>query len=319
MATPVGHDRPPGPVSAAGIRRVAVVGAGAMGAMYAAHFAAAGFDVALVARGERARRLRAEPPVVNGIPLRADVVDLDAPAGAGVADLVLVAVKDRHLAAAIAGLSPIVGGHTTFVSVMNGLDSEETIAQSYGAERVLLCVALAMDARKDGREVAFRQSGRLVLGPMVAAGQGRVAAVVDALGRAGLASETPADMRHRRWWKFMVNVGINQASAVLRAPYDAFQHEGPARSLMAALMDEVIAVGAAEGVDLGPADLRAWEEVLAGQPADGWTSMHQDIAAGRSTEVDSFAGRVVALGERHGIPTPVNRTMLWILRALEEG
>ncbi len=298
------------------VRTVAVVGAGAMGGMYAAHFVRAGFDVLLVATGERADRLRAQPLVVNGEPLRANVVDPAEPdAVAAPADLVLIAVKDAQLAEASELVEPLMGDQTTVLSVLNGLDSEHAVAGRYGAERVLLCVAAAMDARRDGQRVTFRQAGRLTFGPARPGESAeRVAAVQDALDRAGLAWSTPTDMRHAMWWKFLVNVGINQASAVLRAPYGAFQHDGPARSLMRALQDEVVAVARAEGVDLGAADLAAWDEVLAGQPVEGWTSTLQDVEAGRPTEVEIFAGRVVALGAAHGIPTPYNQSMLWILR-----
>lgn len=127
-------------------------------------------------------------------------------------------------------------------------------------------------------------------------------------------------MRPQMWWKFMVNVGgVNQASAVLDKPYGAFVEDGPARWLMLALMTEVIEVGRAEGgVDLGGVkDLERWDHVLANQPAEGITSMHQDVLAGRSTEVDIFAGgEVVELGIRHSIPTPpYNQTIHWILHA----
>jgi 2-dehydropantoate 2-reductase len=111
----------------------------------------------------------------------------------------------------------------------------------------------------------------------------------------------------------MLNVGINQASAVLRAPYGAFAVEGDARSLMNALMSEVFLAAAAEGVELDESDLSRWYAVLDRQPVDGKTSMHQDVEAGRPTEVGIFAGEVVALGERHGIPTPYNQAMLWII------
>ncbi|MFN2318405.1 MAG: ketopantoate reductase family protein [Dermatophilaceae bacterium] len=125
-------------------------------------------------------------------------------------------------------------------------------------------------------------------------------------------------MRHQMWWKFMVNVGINQPSAVLRAPYGAFQKPAPAYALMMALVAEVRAVAAAEGVDLTEDDVERWHTVLAGQPAEGMTSMHQDVLAGRPTEVDIFAGRVVELGRTHGLAVPHNQTLLWILRALGE-
>lgn len=89
------------------------------------------------------------------------------------------------------------------------------------------------------RVVAFRQAGRLVFGRPDAMVDDAVVAVPEALTRAALAWETPADMRHRLWWRFTVNTGINQASAVLRLPYGAFPHDGRPRSLMWALMDEV--------------------------------------------------------------------------------
>ncbi|XVX19592.1 ketopantoate reductase family protein [Actinomycetota bacterium] len=302
------------------IETVAVVGSGAMGAMYAAHLASAGVRVLLVASGERAQRLSKDGLTVNGTPLEAEVCDVSGPGPHPIANLVLVAVKDRQLVEAVESVAPLVGPTTTFVSVLNGLDSEEAIAERYGPERVLLCIALGMDAQREGNAVAYRQAGRLVVGPM-APGQsaGPLGEVQDVLSRAGLEWSTPEDMRHEMWWKFMVNVGVNQASAVLRAGYGAFVDEGPARSLMLALCHEVIAVANAEGVALGEADLERWQRVLEGQPADGQTSMRQDVEAGRPTEVEIFAGRVVSLGERHGIPTPHNQTMLWILRALEAG
>ena len=142
-----------------------------------------------------------------------------------------------------------------------------------------------------------------------------VAAVQQALDRAGLAWQTPPDMRQTIWSKFYFNVGINQASALLHAPYGAFQADGDARRLMKALMTEVLQIAVAEGVGLGDQDVARWDAVLASMPAAGWTSMAQDTNAGRETEVETFAGRVVALGERHAIPVPFNQAMLWALRA----
>lgn len=303
------------------ISRVAVLGAGAMGGMYAAHFAKAGFDVRFVASGERAKHLETGV-VVNGEPLKIPVVDASASLESTSpwrAELVIFAVKDGHLDDAIADARSVIDHGSVVLSVLNGLDSEERIAaglesQAAGAT-VLLCIAMAMDAERVSSEIHFRQVGKLVFGDANNETlSAEVLAVQDALDRAGLAWETPVEMRHRLWWKFMVNVGINQASAVLDAPYGDFQHEGDARSLMSALIDEVIAVAGAEGIALGEADVAAWHRVLAGQPAAGRTSMHQDVLAGRPTEVETFGGRVVALGERHGIPTPYNQTVTWILR-----
>lgn len=281
--------------------------------MYAAHFVEGGLDTTLVASGQRAERLRHTGLTVNSTPLAAEVLEPGVDARAPV-DLVIVAVKHHDLAAALSDVAPFVGPGTTFISVLNGLDSEEVIAERFGASRVLLCIALGMAAGREGSEITYLSPGRLVIGTTPhLADSGRLHAVQDALDRAGLAWEAPEDMRHEMWWKFMVNTAINQASAVMRRPYRDFTVDGPARSLMLALAGEVVAVSRPEGVPLGEADLARWDQVLRALPGDGRTSMLQDVLAARPTEVALFADHVVALGARHGIPTPYNQTISWLL------
>ena len=294
--------------------------------MYADHASRAGIRTLLAAHGERARRLREHPITVNGERLAAEVIDpLEGLGPVPAADLVIVAVKHAQLEEAAVLIAPLVSPSTTILSVLNGLDSERIVIDGLRRQgvhvtddQVPLCIALAMDAERAGSEVRYTQPGRLVFGPAgteSAGGQvdSYTARAQDILTRAGLDWSTPEDMRHQMWWKFMVNVGINQASAVLRAPYGAFQKPGPAYELMMALIEETRAVAAAEGITLSDEDVARWHAVLAGQPQNGMTSMHQDVLAGRATEVDIFAGRVVALGGEHGIPVPHNQTMLWIL------
>ncbi len=292
---------------------VAVLGAGAMGAMYADHLVEGGVETTLVASGERAERIRSAGLRVNGRPLTAPVVD-PARDRCEPVDLVLVAVKHHDLPQALDEVAPLVGPRTTFVSVLNGLDSEQVIADRFGPERVLLCIALGMAAGREGSEVSYLSPGRLVIGTAShLADPTRVREVGTVLDRGGLVWESPEDMEHEMWWKFMVNTCINQASAVTRRPFGAFTHDGPARSLMLALRDEVIAVSGPEGVPLDSADSARWDEVLRGLPSEGQTSMLQDVLAGRPTEVALFADHVVALGQKHGVPTPYNQAVSWIL------
>lgn len=292
---------------------MAVVGAGAMGAMYAARFVDGGFDTLLVASGERAERLRTYGLTVNGKSLSSPVLDPARDERSPV-DLVLVAVKHHDLASAMEDAAPFVGPETTFVSVLNGLDSEQVIADGFDSAQVILCIALGMSAGREGNAVTYRSPGTLVIGTgSRLAPASRVDAIGTVLDRAGLAWEAPQDMEHEMWWKFMVNTAINQASAVMRRPNTGFVVDGPPRSLMMALIDEVIAVSGPEGVPLGEADRDRWDEVLRGLPGEGRTSMLQDVLAGRPTEVALFADHVVALGEKHGIPTPYNQTMSWLL------
>ena len=299
------------------INRVAILGAGAMGAYFASRFhQAEGFSTVLIARGERRRRLEDDGLVVNGENLHIPAVSPRETRAT--ADLIIVALKHHHLAAAVPDLAPFVGADTTILSVMNGLVSEEIIGAAVGMEKMLYTVSVGIDAVRAGNRLTYTNPGRHLFGEADnTTASDRVVRVQGAFSRAGIAFETPKDMTRMLWWKFMVNVGMNQASAAMRAPYGAFQTRPEARDLMAALMREVIDLAAPAGVNLVEGDIADWCRVLTTLSPAGKTSMLQDIEAGRKTEVEIFGGTVVALGERYRIPTPVNRTLLQIIRVLE--
>jgi 2-dehydropantoate 2-reductase len=125
-------------------------------------------------------------------------------------------------------------------------------------------------------------------------------------------------MLRMMWWKFMVNVGMNQASAVMRAPYGIFQENPSAQALMEALMKEVIALAEVLEVDLNHGDIEDWYTFLNTLSPQGKTSMLQDIEAGRQTEVEIFGGKVVELGQIYSVATPINQSVLRIIRILAQ-
>lgn len=300
------------------IRNVAILGAGAMGAFFAARFfEAADFSTVMVARGERGERLRREGLLVNGKAYLIPVIHPDkAP---WPADLILVAVKDHQLPAAVGDLKNLVGEQTTLLSVMNGLDSEETLGVAYGRDKVLYAVSVGIDALRQGNQVTYTTPGKHYFGEATNLQiSERVRRVQTAFERAGIPYQTPPDMLRMLWWKFMVNVSMNPPSAVLRAPYGVFQSSPEARALMEALMREVIALAQAEGVHLTEQDIADWYPVLWTLSPQGKTSTLQDIEAGRKTEIEMFAGKVIELGQKHGVPTPVNETMLRMIHILEQ-
>jgi 2-dehydropantoate 2-reductase len=299
------------------IRNVAILGAGAMGAYFAACFAAnQSFTTRLIARGERGQRLARNGLVVNDKPIFIPVASPED--GPAPADLIIVALKHHHLAAAAADLKVFVGPETVVISVMNGLESEAIIGEAVGKDKVLYAISVGIDAVRQGNRLTYSNPGRHIFGEADnTVVSDRVRRVQEAFTRAGIAWETPPDMIRMLWWKFMINVGMNQASAAMHAPYGAFQTRAEARDLMEALMREVIALAGPSGVNLGEQDITDWYQVLATLSPDGKTSMLQDVEAGRKTEVEIFGGTVVALGERYNVPTPVNRTLFQIIRVLE--
>ncbi len=296
---------------------VAILGAGALGAAYASRFyQASPTGVSFIASGDRADRLRHNGVVVNGQHFTIPVTD---PATPGTPPaLILVALKHQHLAGALDDLARCVGPDTLIISVMNGLDSEQIIAEAVGVDRVLYAIAVGIDALREDNRVRYSTIGRITFGEAENhTPSERVRRVAAILGRAGIPHDTPPDMLRSLWWKFMINVGINQPSAVLRAPYHVFHTSSHAQAIMEAAMREVIALAQAMGIGLTSADLDAWYPVLHTLHPTGKTSMLQDVENCRPTEVDIFAGKVLQLSAQTGIPTPVNEFLFHAIKVIE--
>jgi len=271
--------------------------------------------VALVADPARLERYRREGVTVNG--RRHDFHVLPAGESGPPADLLLVAVKQHHLTEAIEAVRGYVGPRTIMLSLLNGISSEGLLAEAFGAEQVLHAYVVGTDFVREGTATRFSSIGRIAFG---AASRDledpRVLAVSELFTRAGIPHVVSKDIVRELWWKFMLNVGVNQVSAVLRAPYGAFGLP-EVGDLARAAMREVVALSAFEGVSLLEGDVERCFPVLATLAPDGKTSMLQDIEAGRKTEVEIFADEVVALGRRYGVPTPVNELLGGLIAALE--
>ncbi|HKK91043.1 MAG TPA: ketopantoate reductase family protein [Desulfobacteraceae bacterium] len=300
------------------IQNVVILGAGAMGAYFAGtFFNTPGFSTSLIARGERYEKLSARGLVINNCPLAIPVIHPDQ--ATAPADLIIVALKNHHLEQALPDLKNLVNEATTVISVMNGLDSETDIGSVYGMDRMLYAVSVAIDAVRQGNRISYTRPGKHYFGQADnTRPDPRVLRVQRAFDRAGIVYETPGDMIRIMWWKFMINVGMNQASAVMRAPYGIFHASSHARDVMESLMDEVIAVAQAVPVDLTRRDIQEWYHFLNTLAPAGKTSMLQDIEANRKTEIEIFGDKVVDLGRRYGIPTPVNQAVSRIIRVLEQ-
>lgn len=298
------------------IEKIAIIGAGAIGAAYGSLlYEMDPKCICFIASGARFERLRRDGVVVNGKRYPIAVVSPDE---AEPADLLIVAVKHHHLDQAIAEMKNAIGPETTVLSVMNGIDSEERIGAVHGTDKVIYGLTLGIDAVREGNSVQYKNQGRIFFGEAKNPGMtDRIRRIHELFARAGIAHVIPPDMIRSLWFKYMVNVGVNQVSAILRANYGALRSSPQARELMDAAMREVIAVARAMNVDLGEKDIGEWYKVLDGLHAEGKTSMFQDVEAGRKTEVEMLAGTVIELAKRCGVATPVNQRLYDELKRIE--
>ena len=297
---------------------ILVLGAGAMGAAYASRFYDFNPDcIAFVASGNRYDRLKKSGVIVN---TKSYPINVLSPEDDGQkADLIIISLKHHHLVEALPQLRNFVGQNTVFLSIMNGLDSEPLIGAVYGKEKVLFATAVGIDAQRDGNVINFSKNGTIFFGETNnAVLSKRVKDIQELFKIAGINYQTPSDMMRIMWWKFMINVGINQASVILRAPYGVFQTSRYAQQIMESAMREALLIAEAAGVNLVEGDIQEWYTFLDSLDPQGKTSMLQDIEAGRKTEVDIFAGKIIAMGKRYSIPTPVNLLLYNAIKVIED-
>ncbi|MGI6548704.1 MAG: ketopantoate reductase family protein [Syntrophomonadales bacterium] len=300
------------------IKTVSIIGLGALGILYARHLSQKMplEDLRIIADQERIRRYEQDQVYCNGQRCRFHYI---TPEKAGdPADLVIFAVKYNDLDKAIDAVRNQVGEHTIIISTLNGITSETIIGERYGMDRMLYCVAQGMDAVKVGNQMTYANMGILCIGDLE---PGTISAKVKMLAeffdKVDMPYEIDTNMYKRLWGKLMLNVGVNQTVAVYEGDYGLIQREGPARETLIAAMKEVILLSKKEGINLNEDDLNYWLKLLGTLNPKGKPSLRQDLEAKRHCEVELFAGTIVKLGKKHGIPTPVNQELYDKIKLIE--
>ena len=300
------------------IKRVSIIGLGAVGCIYASklHDVDPG-GVTIISDRDRIERYKRNKYIINGKTYDFNFVTPEEKCEP--ADLIIVSVKFNSLKQAISEIKNHVGENTIILSLLNGICSEEIIGDTYGLDKLLYGICIGIDAVRQENIVTFSKSGKLVFGERInSIYSPKVESVKELFDFANIPYKIPEDMIRFLWWKFMVNVGINQSSAVLGAHYNVFQTNSDARDLMEAAMWEVINISKRIGINLNESDLLSWYEVLYKLSPEGRTSMLEDIENKRKTEIELFGETVCKLGEKYDVETPVNRTLVSIIKVLEK-
>ena len=271
----------------------------------------------IICNQERVRRYTKQGVLVNG---KAYTFRYLEPGGnAPAADLILIAVKHHQLSQAIEDIKKFVSKDTIILSLLNGISSEEIIGEAFGAEHVLPSIVVGTDSVRVNTNIRYTSIGKIVFGASIPyAHSKKIAAVRSFFEDVQIPHTVSDNILRDLWWKFMVNVGVNQASTILRAPYGVFQKIGDAQELMVSAAREVIQLSQKAGIHLNQNDLAEFIRIINALAPEGKTSMLQDIEAGRKTEVEIFAGTVLALGRQYKIQTPVNEILYKIITIMEK-
>ena len=303
--------------------RVAVIGAGGIGAIYGASLAKAGADVVFVARGPHLEAMRK-----NGLRIEGDrgaihirpAQATDDIAGIGTVDCVFFTVKLWDVESAGEQLRPIVRSETAVIPLQNGVDAAERLAAILGPEPVMGGTAFVTGAVTEPGIV--RQTGtyqRMTFGELDGRSSGRGEQLRDLCAAAGFEGVLSPDIRVPIWEKFILLVPLANLNALTRLPLGKWRADADLVGLFEDALHETVAVGRAEGVRL-PSD--AADKALAtmwSMPDYHMTSMGNDLLRGNRLELPWFAGKVVELGRLHSIPTPANGFIYTALKLYTNG
>ncbi len=297
------------------IKTVAILGAGAIGGYFIWGLEQKlGENLWVVAQGERKQRLEQKGLTVNG---KRYSLHLRTPQQAHGVDLLLVCTKYGALLESLDAIEAIVDEHTTVLSLLNGVESEEIIGNRIGKEHMVYSLMKIASERK-GDNVVFdgEVTPGLFFGEL---GQREPSERMLAIAR--LLDDTPLhyhfcpEILRDLWYKFALNISSNLPQAILGCGVGIYDDSRYAAHLNQMLYDEVVAVAAAKGIDIS-APATAGKRSASAKRAR--YSTLQDLDAKRHTEVDMFSGAVVRMGKELGIATPYNDFAYCAIKALEE-
>lgn len=302
--------------------KVLILGAGAMGSLFAARLSGTGAQVQLFDIDRSlVEAVRKSGLVVEELDGAKTLVSLQITDRLetmdGAVDLVIILVKAGATRRAVQSVLPLCHPATLFLTLQNGIGHGPVIAEMVGEHRLLLGVTSQGAALLGPGRVRHGGKGPTYIGQMAGDGSADVFRVVDLFNQGGLETLYTEQIEERAWGKLVINVGINAITALADVPNGWIASQPNARLLAERAVDEAVQVAARLGIDLPE---RAWQRVLtvAQATAVNRSSMRQDLGRKRMTEVDAINGAIVRYGEKLGIDTPVNWVLTQLIKVIEQ-
>lgn len=301
--------------------RIAVFGVGGAGGYFGGRLAQAGEDVVFIARGEHLQALRTQGLRVDSVKgnfVLQSVQATDDPAEVGVVDAVLLGVKAWQVSEAAQAMHPMVGAETFVVPLQNGVEAPAQLAAVLGAQHVLGGLAGIISFKVGPGHIHHAGAEPYVtFGELDNRASERAERLRLAFDRAGVAGKISSDIQAAIWDKFLFVVSWGGMGAVTRAPVGVLRSVPELRQMLEQGMHEIFAVAQAHNIALPEDTIRKTIAFVDNLPPSGTTSLQRDIVEGRPSELASWNGAVVRLGQEVGVATPLHGFIYHSLLPLE--
>jgi 2-dehydropantoate 2-reductase len=289
--------------------RIAVVGSGAVGGYFGGRLAAAGEEVTFLARGAQLEALRTRGLTIdspNGALSLSSVRATSRPGDIGPVDVVIFTVKLYDVDEAAATLPPLIGRDTVVVTLQNGVEAPDMVARHVGAAHVAGGAAYIVAVVDAPGHIRHTTAQRLVFGERDGSASPRLAAFEQACSRAGFQGKVSTDIQTDLWIKFVRLATWSGITAAARSPMGVIRDDAALMAMMAAALDEAIAVGRARGIAFPVTLVEETMKMVRGFPPESKSSMLEDLERGRRLELPWLSGAVMRLGQEAGVPTPIH-------------
>jgi 2-dehydropantoate 2-reductase len=301
--------------------KIAIVGCGAMGSVYAGLFASAGHEVWAIDRWAE----HVEAMKKNGLRLEGKSGDRTVKVNAttqakdaGPCDLVVLATKAMHVAAAAESVKALLGKDTPLLSVQNGLGGPETAAGILGRERVMVGVVGGFGASMKGPGHAHHNGMELVrLGEFGGPITPRLKKVEETWAGAGFKVKVFDDIDQLIWEKLICNCAYSGPCGLMEYTIKQVLDDADMSKVSAACASEGFAVAKAKGVKLDFSDPVAYVRDFGAKIPNSRPSVLLDLMAGRKSEIDVINGSITRVGKQVGVAAPVNETITALVKAKE--
>jgi 2-dehydropantoate 2-reductase len=302
--------------------KIAIVGAGAMGSVYAALMGDAGYEVwAIDSWADHIAAIKANGLRVEGASGDRTVrVNATTNAGdVGPCDLVVIATKAMHIEAAAASARALIGANTALLTIQNGLGSADRVADALAGTPVMIGVAGGFGASMKGPGHAHHNGMELIrLGNRAGAITPALTEVAEVWAQAGFKVRTFDDIAQLVWEKLICNVCFSASTALTEWTISQVMADEDTWRMASGCASEAYAVARAKNITLDFDDPVAYARDFGSKIPNAYSSLALDLMAGRASEIDAINGAIPPAGREVGIAAPYNETLSALVRAKEQ-
>ena len=302
--------------------RIAIVGSGGLGGYFGGRLAAAGVDVAFLARGAhlealRTGGLRIESP--NGNLHLPHVSASDDASTVGPVDVVFFTVKLYDTESAIPLLPPLIGADTVVIPFQNGVESVRMLSRAVDRRHLAAGTAYVQASIAEPGVIRHMTLDRLIFGELDGARTPRLERLFEVCRDAGVSPRLTDQIEVEIWSKFVHLSVLSGMTSVTRSPVGPLRDDPDLLAMWQAALVETIAVARAKGIALPRSLFDELITLLEGLPAQAGSSMLQDLDRHRRLELPWLSGAVVRMGHALDVETPIHRFITTVLKPYVNG